>query len=88
MNNFKKYGVKYVYYYGKHLMSKHNIYQKWLNIKYNKYNPIMFVRYYLYYAIKDLLTKHNQVNKYNQVNNNSDIEYIKNVMQSIITEYE
>ena len=27
-------------------------------------------------------------NKYNQVNNNSDIEYIKNVMQSIITKYE
>ena len=85
MNNFKKYGVKYVYYYAKHLMNKHNIYQKWLHIKYNKYNPIMFVRYYLCYAIKDLLSKskHN-----NQVNNNSDIEYVKNVMESIITKYE
>ena len=85
MDNFKKYDVKYVYYYAKHLMDKHNIYGKWLHIKYNKYNPVMFVRYYLYYAIKDLLSKskHN-----NQVNNNSDIEYIKNVMQSIIIKYE
>lgn len=61
MNNLRKYGLKYVYYYGKHLMDKKQIYKKWLSIKYNKYNPIMFVRYYLYYAIKDLLSKHNQV---------------------------
>ena len=85
MNNFKKYGVKYFYYYSKHLMDKKQIYKKWLSIKYNKYNPIMFVRYYLYYAIKDLLINKN---KHNQVNNNSDIEYIKNVMQSIVSHYE
>ena len=84
MDNFKKYGIKYFYYYAKHLMDKHGIYQKWLHIKYNKYNPVMFVRYYLYYAIKDLLSK----NKHNQINNNNDIEYIKNVMRSIITKYE
>lgn len=40
---------------------------------------------YFYYAIKDLLINKN---KYNQVNNNSDIEYIKNVMDSIVSHYE
>ena len=41
-------------------------------------------RFLVYLEFKGIINK----NKYNQVNNNSDIEYIKNVMESIITNYE
>ena len=40
-------------------------------------------RFLVYLEFKGIIN-----NKHNQVNNNSDIEYIKNVMKSIITKYE
>ena len=48
----------------------------------NKYNVIH--RFLVYLEFKGIINK----NKYNQVNNNSDIEYIKNVMETIISKYE
>ena len=50
-------------------------------LKVLKYNVIH--RFLVYLEFKGIIN-----NKHNQVNNNSDIEYIKNVMQSIITKYE
>ena len=47
----------------------------------SKYNFIH--RFLVYLEFKGIIK-----NKYNQVNNNSDIEYVKNIMQSIITKYE
>lgn len=41
-------------------------------------------RFLVYLEFKGIINK----NKYNQVNNNNDIEYIKNVMQQIVIKYE
>ena len=89
MDNFKhklkllKHKIKYsrynLYSYIKYLYNKHDIYNKIISSKYN------FIRRFLVYLeFKGIINK----NKYNQVNNNSDIEYIKNVMQSIVSHYE
>ena len=91
MNNFKhklkllKYKIRDVYYkynpyfYLRYLYRKHDIYYKIISSKYN------FIRRFLVYLeFKGIINK----NKYNQVNNNSDIEYMKNVMESIITKHE
>lgn len=48
----------------------------------SKYNFIH--RFLVYLKFKGIINK----NKYNQVTNNNDIEYVKNIMQSIITKYE
>ena len=78
-----KYKIKYsrynLYRYIKYLYDKHDIYYKIISSKYN-----VIHRFIQYLEFKGIINK----NKYNQVNNNSDIEYIKNVMQSIITKYE
>lgn len=78
-----KYKIKYsrynLYRYIKYLYYKHDIYNKIISSKYN-----FIHRFLVYLEFKGIINK----NKYNQVNNNSDIEYIKNVMQSIITKYE
>ena len=79
--NFKdlKYKIKHsrynLYSYIKHLYSKHDIYYKIITSKYN-----FIHRFLVYLEFKGIIN-----NKHNQVN---DIEYIKNVMQSIITKYE
>ena len=77
-----KYKIKYsrynLYGYIKYLYDKHDIYNKIISSKYN-----VVRRFLVYLEFKGIIN-----NKYNQVNNNSDIEYIKNVMQSIITKYE
>ena len=78
-----KYKIKYsrynLYRYIKYLYDKHDIYYKIISSKYN------FVHKFIQYLeFKGIINK----NKYNQVNNNSDIEYMKNVMESIITKYE
>ena len=90
-NNFNyklkllKYNIRDVYYkynpyfYLRYLCRKHDIYNKIISSKYN-----IVYRFLVYLEFKGIINK----NKYNQVNNNSDIEYIKNVMQSIITKYE
>ena len=78
-----KYKIKYsrynLYCYVKYLYNKHDIYNKIISSKYN-----IVHRFIQYLEFKGIINK----NKHNQVNNNSDIEYIKNVMQSIITKYE
>ena len=80
-----KYKIKYsrynLYRYIKYLYSKHDVYYKIISSKYN-----VIYRFLVYLEFKGIINK----NKYNQVNNNNDndIEYIKNVMQSIITKYE
>ena len=77
-----KYKIKYskynLYSYIKYLYNKHDIYYKIISSKYN-----VIHRFLVYLEFKGIINK----NKYNQVNNN-DIEYIKNVMQSIVTKYE
>ena len=78
-----KYKIKYsrynLYRYIKYLYDKHDVYYKIISSKYN------FVhRFLVYLEFKGIINK----NKYNQVNNNNDIEYIKNVMESIISHYE
>ena len=74
-----KYSRYNLYRYIKYLYDKHDIYYKIISSKYN------FVhRFLVYLEFKGIINK----NKYNQVNNNSDIEYIKNVMESIVTKYE
>ena len=77
-----KYKIKYsrynLYCYIKYLYRKHDIYYKIISSKYN------FVhRFLVYLEFKGIINS-----KHNQVNNNSDIEYIKNVMQQIVTKYE
>ena len=73
-----KYSRYNLYSYIKYLYDKHDIYNKIISSKYN------FVhKFFVYLEFKGIIN-----NKHNQVNNNSDIEYIKNVMQSIITKYE
>ena len=78
-----KYKIKYsrynLYSYIKYLYNKHDIYYKIISSKYN-----VIHRFLVYLEFKGIINK----NKYNQVNNNSDIEYIKNVMQSIVSHYE
>ena len=88
-NNFKhnlkdlKYKIKYsrynLYRYIKYLYDKHDVYYKIISSKYN-----VIHRFLIYLEFKGIINK----NKYNQVNNNNDIEYIKNVMESIISHYE
>ena len=78
-----KYKIKYsrynLYSYIKYLYDKHDIYNKIISSKYN-----VIHRFLVFLEFKDIINK----NRYNQVNNNSDIEYIKNVMQSIVSHYE
>lgn len=91
MNNFNdklkvlKYKIRDVYhrynpyFYLRYLYRKHDIYYKIISSKYN------FVhRFLVYLEFKGIINN----NKHNQVNNNNDIEYIKNVMQSIVSHYE
>ena len=77
-----KYKIKYsrynLYSYIKYLYNKHDIYYKIISSKYN-----FIHRFLVYLKFKGIIN-----NKHNQVNNISDIEYIKNVMQSIIIKYE
>ena len=77
-----KYKIKHsrynLYSYIKHLYRKHDVYNKIISSKYNYVH-----RFLVYLEFKGIIKdKHNQVNQIN------DIEYIKNVMQSIITKYE
>ena len=78
-----KYKIKYSRYnlcrYIKYLYDKHDIYYKIISSKYN-----VIYRFIQYLEFKGIINK----NKYNQANNNSDIEYIKNVMESIVSHYE
>ena len=78
-----KYKIKHsrynLYSYIKYLYDKHDIYNKIISSKYN-----FIHRFLIYLEFKGIINK----NKYNQVNNNNDIEYIKNVMESIISTYE
>ena len=74
-----KYSRYNLYRYIKYLYDKHDIYYKIISSKYN-----FIHRFLVYLEFKGIINK----NKYNQVNNNSDIEYIKNVMESIVTKYE
>ena len=78
-----KHKIKYsrynLYRYIKYLYDKHDIYNKIISSKYN-----FIHRFLVYLEFKGIINK----NKYNQVNNNSDIEYVKNIMQSIVSHYE
>lgn len=78
-----KHKIKYsrynLYRYIKYLYNKHDVYYKIISSKYN-----VIRRFFVYLEFKGIINK----NKYNQVNNNNDIEYIKNVMQSIVSHYE
>ena len=65
--------------YIKYLYNKHDIYNKIICSKYN-----IVRRFLVYLEFKGIINK----NKHNQVNNNNDIEYIKNIMESIVTKYE
>ena len=77
-----KHRIKYsrynVYRYIKYLYDKHDIYYKIICSKYN-----FIHRFLVYLKFKGIIN-----NKNNQVNNNSDIEYIKNVMELIVSHYE
>ena len=66
------------YFYLQYLYDKHDVYYKIISSKYN-----VIHRFLLYLEFKGIIN-----NKHNQVTNNSDIEYIKNVMQSIVSHYE
>ena len=91
MNNFKhklkvlKCKIRDVYYkynpyfYLRYKYRKHDVYYKIISSKYNVVH-----RFLVYLEFKGIINK----SKYNQVNNNSDIEYIKNVMELIVTKYE
>ena len=78
-----KYKIKHsrynLYRYIKYLYRKHDVYNKIISSKYN-----VIRRFIVYLEFKGIINK----NKSNQVNNNSDIEYVKNIMQSIISKYE
>lgn len=80
--NSLRFKIKYsrynLYNYIKYLYRKHDIYNKIISSKYN-----VIHRFIVYLEWKGIIN-----NKHNQVNNNNDIEYIKNVMQSIVTKYE
>ena len=66
-----KYKIKYSRYnlcrYIKYLYDKHHIYYKIISSKYN-----FIYRFLVYLEFKGIINN----NKHNQVNNNSDIEYI------------
>ena len=74
-----------LYRYIKYLYDKHDIYYKIISSKYN-----FIHRFLVYLEFKGIINKnkYNQENKYNQVNNNNDIEYVKNIMQQIVSHYE
>ena len=82
-HNLKGFKIKYsrynLYRYIKYLYEKHDIYYKIISSKYN-----VIHRFLVYLEFKGIINN----DKHNQVNNNSDIEYIKNVMESIISKYE
>ena len=85
MNNLSlKFKIRDVYYkcnpyfYLRYLYRKHDIYYKIISSKYN-----VIHRFLVYLEFKGIIN-----HKYNQVNNNSDIEYVKNIMQSIVSHYE
>ena len=67
------------YFYLRYLYTKHDIYNKIISSKYN-----FIHRFLVYLEFKGIINN----DKHNQVNNNNDIEYIKNVMQQIVTKYE
>lgn len=67
------------YFYLRYLYNKHHVYDKIISSKYN-----FVYRFLVYLEFKGIINN----DKHNQVNNNNDIEYIKNVMYSIITKYE
>ena len=73
-----KYSRYNLYNYIKYLYNKHDIYYKIISSKYN-----FIHRFLVYLKFKGIIN-----NKHNQVNNNSDIEYVKNIMQSIVSHYE
>ena len=81
--NDLKYKIKYSRYnlisYIKYLYNKHDVYYKIISSKYN-----FIYRFLVYLKFKGIINN----DKHNQVNNNNDIEYIKNVMQQIVSEYE
>ena len=74
-----KYSRYNLYRYIKYLYNKHNVYNKIISSKYN-----FIHRFLVYLEFKGIINN----DKHNQVNNNNDIEYIKNVMQQIVTKYE
>ena len=80
-----KYKIRDVYYkYNpyfclRYLYDKHDVYNKIISSKYNVVH-----RFLVYLEFKGIINN----NKHNQVNNNNDIEYIKNVMEQIVTKYE
>lgn len=67
------------YFYLRYLYRKHDVYNKIISSKYNVVH-----RFLVYLEFKGIINN----NKHNQVNDNNDIEYIKNIMQSIVTKYE
>ena len=67
------------YFYLRYLYRKHDVYNKIISSKYN-----VIYRFLVYLEFKGIINN----DKSNQVNDNNDIEYIKNVMQSIVTKYE
>ena len=73
-----KYSRYNLYRYIKYLYRKHDIYNKIISSKYN-----VIHRFLVYLEFKGIIN-----NKHNQVNNNNDIEYVKNIMQSIVSHYE
>lgn len=74
-----KYSRYNLYSYIKHLYRKHDVYNKIISSKYNVVH-----RFLVYLEFKGIINN----DKHNQVNDNNDIEYIKNVMESIVTKYE
>ena len=74
--NYSRYNL---YRYIKYLYDKHDVYSKIISSKYN-----VIHRFLVYLEFKGIINN----NKHDQVNNNNDIEYVKNVMESIITKYE
>ena len=81
--NSLRFKIKYsrynLYSYIKYLYHKHDIYNKIISSKYN-----VIHRFLVYLEFKGIINN----NKHNQANDNNDIEYIKNIMQSIVTKYE
>ena len=74
-----KYSKYNLYSYIKYLYDKHDVYNKIISSKYNVVH-----RFIVYLKWKGIINN----DKHNQANNNNDIEYIKNVMQQIVTKYE
>ena len=66
------------YFYLRYLYREHDIYYRIISSKYNVVH-----RFLVYLEFKGIIK-----NKHNQINNNNDIEYIKNVMQLIVSHYE